>query len=187
MYTRLAVVALLATLAACQTQAPQVRSDAASGVDFAAFRTFGFHDPLSTDKNGYSTLTTGHLKSAVEREMSLRGFKRVDEAPDVLVNFTVATRESISSGTSPRVGVSYGGWSGGGLGMGVGMSTGGGVDTYTEGTLTIDIVDRVKNQLVWTGSAVGRIPRDAANKQQALIDKVVQLIYEQYPRAPTAP
>lgn len=174
-------VAGVFALAACQSQAPTIRSDAAPGVDLAAFRTFDFLVPLSTDRNGYSTLTTAQLKEAVKREMLLHGFTQAAQSPDILVNFTVSTRESVSSGSSPRVGVSYGGWSGGGLGMGIGISTGGGARQHTVGTLTVDLVDRAANRLVWTGSAVGRLPQDAASRPQAIIDAAVQAIFAQYP------
>lgn len=172
---------LLTVVAACQSQAPTIRSEAAPGVDFVAYKSFDFMTPLSTDQNGYSTLTTGHLKDAVKRELVLRGYTQTAEKPDILVNFSVSTRESVSSGSSPRVGVSYGGWSGGGHGMGIGMSTGGGVESHTEGTLTIDLVDRAANRLVWTGSAEGRLPRDAASRRQAIIDSAVRAIFAKYP------
>jgi len=174
-------LSLLAVLAACQTQGPQVSSEAASGVDFATFSSFDFHDPLSTDRAGYHTLTTQHLKDAVERELLARGIRHVTTNPDLLVNFAVTTRETISQGTSPRFGVSYGGWSGGGMGMGVGVSTGGGVQTATEGTLTIDLVSRETNRIVWTGSVAGRLPRDAASRSQSIIDAAVKAILERYP------
>jgi len=175
------VLSLLVGLAACQAQGPRVTSEAAAGVDLAGFSTFDFHDPLSTDSAGYHTLTTQHLKEATERELLAHGIRRVTGTPDLLVNFAVTTRETISQGTSPRIGVSYGGWSGGGMGMGVGVSTGGGVETATEGTLTIDLVSRETNRIVWTGSIAGRLPRDAASRSRSLIDTAVKAILDRYP------
>lgn len=180
--TRAAIaLSLLVGLAACQAQGPKITSEAASGVDFATFSTFAFHDPLSTDSAGYHTLTTQHLKDAAGRELLAHGIRHVTDNPDLLVNFAVTTRETISQGTSPRFGVSYGGWSGGGMGMGVGVSTGGGVQTATEGTLTIDLVSRETNRIVWTGSVAGRLPRDAASRSQSIIDAAVKAILDRYP------
>lgn len=174
-------LSLFAVLAACQAQGPRISSQSAPGVDFATFTTFDFLDPVSTDSAGYHTLTTQQLKDATEREFLARGIRRATGKPDLLVNFAVTTRETISQGASPRIGVSYGGWSGGGMGMGVGVSTGGGVESATEGTLTIDLVGRETNRIVWTGSAVGRLPRDAASRSQAIIDAAVKAILERYP------
>lgn len=172
--------AILLALAACASQAPRITSDAAAGVDLAQYRSFDFLDPLSTDRSGYSTLTTQQLKAAAVRELTARGLRETAVQPDLLVNFTVTTRETLASGGSPRVGVSYGGWSGG-HGMGIGVSTGGGARSVTEGTLTIDLVDRARNQLVWTGSASGRLPRDASSRSQSIIDSAVHSILERYP------
>jgi len=180
--TRAAIaLSWLVGLAACQAQGPRVTSEAAVGVDLAGFSTFDFLDPLSTDRAGYHTLTTQHLKDAAERELLAHGLRRATGNPDLLVNFAVTTRETISRGTSPRIGVSYGGWSGRGMGMGVGVSTGGGLETATEGTLSIDLVSRETNRIVWTGSIAGRLPRDAANRSRSLIDAAVKAILDRYP------
>ena len=43
---------------------PEIRADANPEADFAQYRTFGFFDPLATDKAGYSSILTARLKQA---------------------------------------------------------------------------------------------------------------------------
>jgi hypothetical protein len=182
-----AVVALLFALAACQTAPapPTVRSDAAPGTDFATYRTWGFHQPLSADKNGYSTITTERIKVAVEREMLRRGFT-ASTTPDLYVNFDVTTREAVQASNSPSMGISFGGFSyggSGGGGVGVGTSTGGtSVKTVTEGTLAIDVVDRERNKLVWGGSVEGTLTKEALQDPEKTIDAAVQAVFREFPR-----
>jgi len=176
----LAAVAVLTVLAACQTR-PEVRSQSAPNLDLARYTTYGFMEKPSTDTAGYTTLTTRYLEEAVSREMASRGYTRSDK-PDLLVNFNVATKDKVES-RGPSVGVGYGGW-GWRHGYAWGGSFGGYNDirNYTEGSLTIDLVDRERNELVWSGTAVGRLTKQAQDKPQPAIEEAVDLIFNKYPR-----
>jgi hypothetical protein len=67
----------------------------------------------------------------------------------------------------------YGGWPGYGWGDDVYQ--------YTEGTLSVDLVDARRRQLVWEGVAVGEVQNpDSAGSQQN-VDKVVAEIFAKYP------
>ena len=56
------------------------------------------------------------------------------------------------------------------------------VNNYTEGTLTVDVVDSAKNRMVWTGDAIGRIgTRRSPEERAAYIDASVAAIFMQYP------
>lgn len=43
------------------------------------------------------------------------------------------------------------------------------VRQYTEGTLTVDPVDRARKQLVWSGAAFGRVTDKVRNNPQAAV------------------
>ena len=59
---------------------------------------------------------------------------------------------------------------------------------YTEGTLTMDIVDAARKQLAWEGTAVGRVREKDRQNLQPAIDDVMAQIFAQYSyRAPPAP
>jgi hypothetical protein len=176
----LPLLALGLVLTACTT-APRVRSEAAPDANLQQYRTYGFFDKLGTDTQGYTTLTTRQLRTAIAREMEARGYT-LSDTPDLQINFFVATKDKIEGTTGPRVGVSYGHgrWSRGwGTAVGIGSRD---LRNYTEGSLTIDLVDRAKNELVWRGVAESRVTRAALEKPEAAVNTAVTAIFEKYPR-----
>jgi hypothetical protein len=182
--TRLKLL-LLATcslaLVACAS-GPNVRTDMAPGVNMADFKTWGFYSPLATDRGGHSSLTTQNLRTSVTREMNQAGFTYSDNNPDLLVNFGVATRNRTTTGPSANVGVGYHTRTSSGMGMGMSMSTNNvNTRTVTDGTLTIDMIDRARNEQVWTGSVSGELPRNASTSSPDLIDRAVVAIFRQFP------
>lgn len=178
-FKALFLVACTLALAACAS-GPNVRSDAAPGVNFADFKTWGFYSPLNTDASGVSTITTQHLRTSVTREMNAAGFTYSDNNPDLLVNFGVATRNRTTQGPSANVGVGYHRRTSSGMGMGMSMQTNNtNTRTVTDGTLVIDIVDRERNEQVWTGSIAGELPRSGASAE--VIDRAVTQIFRQFP------
>jgi hypothetical protein len=178
-----ATATALLLLAACQS-APHVRTRSAPGVDLGAYRTYAFVASPSTDRHGYKTLTTRQLETSVAREMEARGYVRADAA-DLVVNFNVATREKLESWPGPGLGAGFGGWRHGyGWGIGVGTEE---IRTVTEGTLTIDVVDRARKELIWSGSAIGELTAKTLDNPDPALDRSVALIFAKYPRAPTTP
>ena len=51
----------------------------------------------------------------------------------------------------------------------------------TEGTLTLDLVDRMKNELVWSGSAVRTLNAKILDQPRPAIDQAVNLIFAKLP------
>ena len=172
----------LCVLAAACASGPKVRVDADPSVNFATYQTFGFFDPLSTDKSRYGTMLTTRLKDATRRQLQSRGLKESDQ-PQLRVNFNtnVENRTEVqSSGTSTgfygyRAGM-YGAW--GGYPQDVYTTH------YQEGTLAIDLVDATKQQLVWQGIAQARLTKTMLDDPGATIDSVVADIFEKYPVPP---
>jgi Domain of unknown function (DUF4136) len=178
----LVAAVMLAALAACQTR-PEVRTQSAPNLDIGPYTTFGFVEKPGTDTAGYTTLTTRYLEEAVSREMASRGYTR-SESPDLLINFNVATKDKIES-RGPAVGAGFGhfGWRHG-YGFGVGFPYND-IYNYTEGSLTVDVVDRRRNELIWSGTAVGRLSKKAMNQPQPAIEQAVDLIFDKYPKPET--
>jgi hypothetical protein len=173
----LALTAVLA-LSACQTR-PEIRTQSAPELNTQTYHTFGFVEHPSTDKASYTTLTTRYLEDAVTREMLARGYTQSDH-PDLQINFTVASRDRVESYPGPGVGYSRWGWRGWGWGWGYGRD----VHTYTEGSLTIDVVDHNKRELVWSGTAEGRLTKKVMEQPQPAIDQAVSAIFAKYPKQP---
>jgi hypothetical protein len=177
----LTAATLAALLVACHSR-PEIRTQAAPDFEVGRYQTYGFMERPSTDTAGYTTLTTRYLKDAVAREMQARGYT-LSESPELLVNFRVDSKDKVEGRTGPTVGVGYGrwwhrGWGGWG-GIGVGDRD---IRTVTEGALSLDLVDRQSNTLVWSGTASGTVTKAARENPQAAIDQAVQQIFAKYPK-----
>lgn len=175
------VATLAVLLSACQSR-PVVRTQSAPELDVLKYQTFGFVERPDTDKSTYSTLTTRYLKEAVSREMLARGYTQ-SEHPDLLVNFSVASRDKVEDTAGPTVGVGYGRWGWRNWGWGVGYG-GSDVRTVTEGSLTVDVVDQSRKELVWSGTAQDRLTDRALDQPQPAINAAVTAIFAKYPKQP---
>ncbi len=182
----LATLGLVLALAACAAK-PVIRTQSAPALDITKYQTFGYVEKPDTDKAGYTTLTTRYLKDAVGREMVARGYRLTDQQPDLLLNFTIGSKDKVEGDSGPNLGVGWGRW---GRGFGWGGTFGsigyGGRDirTITEGTLTIDVVDQQHKELIWSGSAKGRVTSKSEDNPQQAIDKAVAAIFTKYPKQP---
>ena len=175
----LAVVGVL--LAACQTR-PEIRTQAAAQVDLAGYHTYGFMPKPGTDAEGYHTITTQSIERAVGREMEARGYGLAGpgQEPDLLVNFSVKTHDRVEG--QPAAGAGYGwGWGRYGWGWGFGDYYND-IRTVTDGSLTVDVVDREHNQAVWSGTALGRLTKKVLDNPGPAIDQAVADIFARYPK-----
>lgn len=180
-----ALVLILALSSACET-GPKIRSNSDPSADFSHYKTFEFLAGGEPGKPGYQSFGTQYLTTAISRELQARGFSH-QENGDLLVNFHVQKKDKVDVTQSPA-GYGYYGYRGGMYGWGTSVNSSTFVDSYTEGTLNVDVVDRAKHQLLWEGIAVGRITDKTQNNLQATIDAVVKQVFERFPRpAPGAP
>lgn len=168
-------------LAACQT-APRVTSQVAPKANFAQFHTYAFMDKLSTDTAGYTSITTQLMKEAVTRELTARGFTPSEE-PQLLVNFVSTTKDKVEGDTDPRFDVSYGHWGWGRAGWGADWG-GSDIHTVREDTLTVDLVEKAENLLVWSGSARYRPTEKDENDARPVINDAMARVFARYPLAP---
>jgi hypothetical protein len=177
------LLALVATavLAACAT-GPRVRTDYDPTADFGRYQTWGFYKPIAMEESGYSSWISDRIKDNVRREMEARGYRLAESNPDLLVNFQGIVQEKTDVWTMPRsdfqyfysyrrrayfaVPVWYDETQ---------------VNQYTEGTLTVDLVDATRNRMVWTGAAIGRVVRRSPQEKMAEVDAAITGIFAQYP------
>ncbi len=156
------LLALGLLLAACATR-PEVRSQAAANSNMASYHTYAFVAKPGTDKGGdYKTLTTQSLERAVAREMLMRGYApaALGQA-DLLINFNVKEKDKVEGDLGgPTAGWGYGWGRRYGYGYGFGFDDYyNGITTVTEGSLMIDLIDRARNEVVWSGTAVGQLTK----------------------------
>ena len=176
-----ALAAVGVLLAACQTR-PEIRTQAAAQIDLASYHTYGFMAKPSTDAQGYHTITTQSIERAVSRAMEAHGYGPAGpgQEPDLLVNFSVKTHDRVEG--QPAVGAGYGsGWGRYGWGWGFGDYYND-IRTVTDGSLTVDVVDREHNQAVWSGTAVGRLTKKVLDNPGPAIDQAVAEIFARYPK-----
>jgi hypothetical protein len=178
---KIAIPLMFALFAAACATGPRVRTDRDPAANFAMYRTYNFASELGTDRAGYSTLITSHFKRAVSHEMEARGY-RLAENPDLLVNFFTSVRDASSVRSAPMVvGMDYYRYRNG---LYVAWPLyGNDVSTihYKVGTASIDVVDASRKQLVWEGTAEGRLSTRAQKDPGPAIDKAVAEIFERYP------
>jgi hypothetical protein len=183
--TRLAaLLGLGLLLASCATRY-DIRSQAAANANLASYHTYAFMAKPGTDKDGYKSLTTQTLERAVNREMYARGYTpaAVGSEPDLVINFNIKEKDKVQ-GDSPGVGYAWGFGYGPRWGYGYGLGLDdyyNGIQTVTEGSLVIDLVDRVRNEVVWSGTAVGQITRKSLDHPDETLDRSVTEIFAHYP------
>jgi Domain of unknown function (DUF4136) len=171
--------ALVLLIAGCELSKPMIRADYDPNVDFSRYRTFGFYEKLATDQQ-YQTLTTQYFKAAVIREMTKRGYALVENDPDLMINFNIQLQEKQQIRTSGYP-AGYYGYRWGNYGAWGGYNYDSYTYEYTEGTMNIDMVDRVRNQMVWEGVGIGRVTEDERANAEQSIDEAVALIFEKFP------
>ena len=175
-------VAASVVLGACAT-APEVRTDHDPKTDLSAYRTFGFINPLSTDRHGYSTLTSAHLKNAARRELERRGYRYDENNPEMLVNFNVSIRErqEVRSDPSSPARFGYFGYRSGFYDPWPGYPQDVYTVNYRIGTATVDVVDAQRKQLVWQGILEGRVTDEDLRNPGPAIDQVMMVIFSKFP------
>ncbi len=178
----LAAIAAVASLTAC-TSGPEIRADADPTIDLSSYKTFGFFEKVSTDRTAYTTLVSTRLKEATRAELTKRGYTYTDSNPQLLANFNINVENRQDVQSTPGVGVGYGyyGYRAGMYGVWGGYPQEIETVHYQVGTLAIDLVDSTKKQLVWQGTAQGRINKKAIENPGPAIDKVVGEIFAKYP------
>lgn len=186
----LALGAALALLAGCAT-VPIVRTRMAEQVDFASFHTYAFLPKPGTDTGPYKSLTTQELEKDVGQELQSRGYilAAAGEKPDLLVNFTVGAHDRVEGmaggpawGPGPGFGFSpyrWGPWGPWGWGPGYYSD----VQTVTTVSLSIDLINRANNSVVWSGTAFSDLTRRMLDHPAQSIDESTHLIFAQFPLA----
>ena len=175
------VLAIAAILVAGCSSGPRIITNSDPTADWSQYRTFGFFEPLGTDRYSIRSITSNQLIESATREMQSAGFTFAESNPDLLINFVLSTRETLQ--TRPTTSASihhgrgrYGTWSG----WTAGMSTTE-VVQRTEGTLGVDIVDRVRSRLVWEGAATKRVTDSTRRNQEQVLDEAIAEIFARFP------
>ncbi len=177
---RVGFLGIAAVLAGCAS-GPTIVSNSAPDFNLASYQSFSFMQPLGTDRSGARSLISQHLIDATTRELEMQGLRHADTDGDLLVNFMVVTRETLSSRPSSSMSMShrhgrYGTW--GGYSMSMSTTE---IVQRTEGTIAVDIVDRARNQLVWEGAASGRVTDSTRRNLEDTVHNAITDIFAEFP------
>jgi hypothetical protein len=175
-------IAMLALFLSACSSGPDIRSDYDRAADFSGYRTYNFIEGAGPDGQGYQTLFTKYMLSAISLEMESRGYTMSDN-PDLLVNFNAFIQDKTKVTTTPASMGGYYGYRGGYYGPwgGYGYGTETHVSQYTEGTFNIDLIDARKKQLVWEAVGVGRITEEKLKNLEQSVKEGVPKFFANYP------
>ncbi len=157
--------------------------------NLGAYKTFAWLAPdVKAGPNPMykSELLHNTVKTAVNTELTIRGMKEDEQAPDALIQFHTYTQQrqrtnyNYPGGFYPYFG-GWGRWGGffpyGGLGWGGSNSQ----YQYTEGTLVVDILDAKTKEVLWEGVVQGTLNGKINRIQNQITDSVNKMFKKHYP------
>ncbi len=173
MRTSLYTFCLMMMLPACSPLVKIEGTKQAEGTTINSYKTFDFYK-LDTEVVPSPSFNqrTEWLKTEIAKQLTNRGLSQTSESPDLLVNIgivieeKVQTRETTIQDAPRYMGTRSYHWESQEVAVG----------TYEEGTVTIDLVDRAKNEMIWKGIASSVIvKKDESSKKN--IAKGVEALF----------
>ena len=171
MLTKVIVLIGLALFLANASFAQQVKTDYDRAANFSQYKTYSWEkvqtpDPLWVDR----------IKAAVDAALAAKGWTQVESGGDISIVAIEINRDHQTLNTY------YddfgGGWRWRGFG-GFGESTTTS-DTYTVGTLVVDLFDAKTKNLVWRGVSSGMLS-DKSDKNIKSLNRGVQKMFQHFP------
>jgi len=161
-----ALIVVIGTAAFAQN----VKTDYAKGTDFAQYKTFMWiKEPQTTNP-----LTKQRVIDDVNAALTARGLRLVTSNADLCIAAHAATSQNRTLNTF------YdgfgGGWRWGGR-LGSATTT---VDTYTVGTLVVDIFDSKTKDAIWRGTSSKTLSGDP-EKNADNLNKAVVKMFKDFP------
>jgi len=148
----------------------------ADDFSIAKYKTFSFYE-VNTGGDALGPNAQSNLKlikEAIVKQLGAKGATQRADNPDLLVNIGVVVKEKVqtreTSFSNPGDRTAYMGtrnyhWQAGEVEVG----------KYREGTVTVHLVDRATNNLVWQGSADSILPEKEKNIPALIEDGMSKL------------
>lgn len=168
-------ISIFAILKGCS---PQIRvySDYDPDYDLWVYKTFDWGQKADIEKGKnplhYNELNDKRIKTAVQEQMVMRGYRLAAENPDLFLHYHIIVDDQSVVTTEPY-GYRYGSYW-------MRMQTN--IYSYREGTLILDLMDKKTNNLVWRGWAVSAIDDVNPEKVDELIKMAVTRIFKKFPK-----
>ncbi|WP_193164650.1 DUF4136 domain-containing protein [Microbulbifer hainanensis] len=172
------IATLLATtlLLACAGSGAPSDSRTASGSSWQQYRTFGF-----VPDTGKNSSVKSALKAEISRELTARGLSPSNN-PDLLVSLSVATERKLQ----PRTGYTKGFAAARYPFLEVyykdrPANQDPSIDRYTEGYLTVDVLDVHQRKLVWRGKTHERVTQKMLARPEQTASQAVDEVFRTFP------
>ena len=150
--------------------AHDVHVDYDHNVNFSKYKTFMWADKPETS----DPLTADRIVDSVNEQLAARGLQLVSSGADLYVSASMAVRQVPVYNTYYDGGWGWG-WGWGGTGFATTY-----VQTYLEGTTTVNLIDAGSERAVWQGTATGGVSHNPA-KVAKKNSKVIADMFEKYP------
>lgn len=165
---------ILAMVCIAFPAAAEVNVDYDKSADFSKYKTYTREAVTPAP----SPLVQGRIDAAIDRELTAKGWSKVESDGDVQV-MTHASVGKQTRITSDHFG-GYGGYRGGrGWGRGWG-TTRVNVTEIAVGTLLVDMVDTESSQMVWRAVASGTVS-NKPEKAEKKINKACKKMFKNFP------
>jgi len=160
-------------LFAIAAPAQQVKTDYDRSANFGQYKTYSWEQVKTKE-----ALDVDRIKSAVSAALAAKGWTQVGSGGDVSIIALEMTQDQQTLNTF------YDGFGGGwgwrrfgGGGFGEATTT---TETYTVGTLVVDLYDSKTKQLLWRGSSSDTLSKNS-NKNIKNLDKGVEKMFKKFP------
>lgn len=147
-------------------------------VDFSEFKTYQIYSldvknipEFEPKKEGLNMLL-----EEIHKQMVARSYEKVSENPDLVINVGVTITEEVQTRqTDIRDAPRYFGqrnyhWESEEIAIG----------KYTAGTVTLDIVDTAKNEMIWQAVSTGVLDKKREKNKKKIV-RGVQKLFKKYP------
>jgi hypothetical protein len=184
----LAALSLLLAALLCGCSSVTVRSDYDPEANFAPYRSYHWLDqPADNQSQALSPLLQERIVRAVDTQLQERGYvKSGSESPDFFIGYHLRVENKLDVQTINRsYGYGYGRYGRWGYGYPAGGYSETRVSEYAQGTFILDIVDGASNELVWRGSAEGRLKdRKSPEEREKAVNETVAAVLKKFPPQP---
>lgn len=166
----------LSILSGCKGQG-EIRAAHDPAADFTRFHSFSFV-PMAGLRQGSSTRFARQARRAITLELQRRGYVHEQYYPDLLINFAdnIGRKVAADDYYDYRY---YPAWAA--------YENADEIEPihYPPGTLSVDVVDVSRMQMIWEGVAIGEInPRPSAGSDSGVPQTITKL-FENFPSRPS--